>query len=87
MRPVSCALDQTAQWQLISVHSGSQASLDTSILYFSRLVLGVQLVLAGVQLPSRYLFTQVYTRFLFCPTSGSHGTCPATIPIRQNMEI
>lgn len=37
---------------------GSQAGLDTSILYFSRLVLGVQLVLAGVQLPSRYLKTQ-----------------------------
>lgn len=37
---------------------GSQASLDTSILYFSRLVLGVQLVLAGVQLPSRYLKKQ-----------------------------
>lgn len=39
-------------------YSGSQESLDTIILYFSRLVLGVQLVLAGVQLPSRYLKTQ-----------------------------
>ncbi|KAF2454491.1 Sodium/hydrogen exchanger family-domain-containing protein [Lineolata rhizophorae] len=29
--------------------------LDTITLYFSRLVLGVQLVIAGVQLPSRYL--------------------------------
>jgi NhaP-type Na+/H+ or K+/H+ antiporter len=29
--------------------------LETITLYFSRLVLGVQLVLAGVQLPSRYL--------------------------------
>lgn len=29
--------------------------LETIILYFSRLVLGVQLVLAGVQLPSKYL--------------------------------
>lgn len=33
----------------------SQANLDAVTLYFSRLVLGVQLVLAGVQLPSRYL--------------------------------
>lgn len=41
-----------------SCRRGSQAALDTSILYFSRLVLGVQLVLAGVQLPSRYLKTQ-----------------------------
>jgi NhaP-type Na+/H+ or K+/H+ antiporter len=35
---------------------GSQADLDNVTLYFSRLVLGVQLVLAGVQLPSCYLF-------------------------------
>lgn len=34
---------------------GSQANLDTITLYFTRLVLGVQLVLAGVQLPSKYL--------------------------------
>ncbi|MCJ1430621.1 hypothetical protein MMC29_008539, partial [Sticta canariensis] len=34
---------------------GSQQSLDTITLYFTRLVLGVQLVLAGVQLPSKYL--------------------------------
>ncbi|CAN8103365.1 unnamed protein product [Discula destructiva] len=39
-------------------YTGSQASLNTSTLYFSRLVLGVQLVLAGVQLPSRYLRNQ-----------------------------
>lgn len=38
--------------------SGSQENLDYVTLYFSRLVLGVQLVLAGVQLPSRYLKTQ-----------------------------
>ncbi|KAK7746928.1 hypothetical protein SLS53_002116 [Cytospora paraplurivora] len=38
--------------------SGSQENLDYVILYFSRLVLGVQLVLAGVQLPSQYLKTQ-----------------------------
>ncbi|KAI9685951.1 MAG: hypothetical protein M1820_010711 [Bogoriella megaspora] len=35
--------------------SGSQANLDTITLYFTRLVLGVQLVIAGIQLPSRYL--------------------------------
>ncbi|CAJ2511555.1 Uu.00g071800.m01.CDS01 [Anthostomella pinea] len=33
----------------------SQEDLNTITLYFTRLVLGVQLVLAGVQLPSRYL--------------------------------
>ena len=33
----------------------SQANVDSITLYFSRLVLGVQLVLAGIQLPSRYL--------------------------------
>ncbi|RMZ91179.1 hypothetical protein DV736_g1575, partial [Chaetothyriales sp. CBS 134916] len=32
---------------------GSQENLETITLYFTRLVLGVQLVLAGVQLPSR----------------------------------
>lgn len=36
-------------------YAGSQANVDAITLYFSRLVLGVQLVLAGVQLPSRYL--------------------------------
>ncbi|KAF7859610.1 hypothetical protein EAF04_008689 [Stromatinia cepivora] len=36
-------------------YTGSVANLNTATLYFSRLVLGVQLVLAGVQLPSRYL--------------------------------
>jgi sodium/hydrogen antiporter len=34
---------------------GSENNLSYITLYFSRLVLGVQLVLAGVQLPSRYL--------------------------------
>ncbi|OJJ44150.1 hypothetical protein ASPZODRAFT_2113383 [Penicilliopsis zonata CBS 506.65] len=34
---------------------GSQQNLETITLYFARLVLGVQLVLAGVQLPKRYL--------------------------------
>lgn len=37
---------------------GSEENLDYITLYFSRLVLGVQLVLAGVQLPSRYLYTE-----------------------------
>ncbi|KAK0613814.1 Na/H antiporter [Immersiella caudata] len=35
--------------------SDNPAHVDLITLYFSRLVLGVQLVLAGVQLPSRYL--------------------------------
>ncbi|KAL8720324.1 MAG: hypothetical protein Q9225_002786 [Loekoesia sp. 1 TL-2023] len=34
---------------------GSEKNLETITLYFSRLVLGVQLVIAGVQLPSKYL--------------------------------
>ena len=34
---------------------GNPETLNTITLYFSRLVLGVQLVLAGVQLPSKYL--------------------------------
>jgi NhaP-type Na+/H+ or K+/H+ antiporter len=33
-------------------------TLETITLYFTRLVLGVQLVLAGVQLPSKYLKTE-----------------------------
>lgn len=37
---------------------GLQENLDYITLYFSRLVLGVQLVIAGVQLPSRYLYTE-----------------------------
>ena len=37
---------------------GSQETLASITLYFTRLVLGVQLVLAGVQLPSRYLLKQ-----------------------------
>ncbi|KEF51273.1 uncharacterized protein A1O9_12623 [Exophiala aquamarina CBS 119918] len=37
---------------------GIQENLDYITLYFSRLVLGVQLVIAGVQLPSRYLYTE-----------------------------
>ena len=38
--------------------NGSEENLETITLYFSRLVLGVQLVLAGVQLPSKYLWTE-----------------------------
>jgi sodium/hydrogen antiporter len=37
---------------------GDEEALGKITLYFSRLVLGVQLVLAGVQLPSRYLITE-----------------------------
>ncbi|OTB04288.1 hypothetical protein M426DRAFT_320876 [Hypoxylon sp. CI-4A] len=36
-------------------YAGSEENLNAVTLYFTRLVLGVQLVLAGVQLPSRYL--------------------------------
>ncbi len=36
----------------------SQENLDYITLYFTRLVLGVQLVLAGVQLPKKYLWTE-----------------------------
>ena len=36
--------------------NGSQEELAAITLYFTRLVLGVQLVLAGVQLPSKYLY-------------------------------
>ena len=42
VRPLKYALDEPE-------------TLDTITLYFSRLVLGVQLVIAGIQLPSRYL--------------------------------
>jgi NhaP-type Na+/H+ or K+/H+ antiporter len=35
--------------------NGNDIDLETITLYFTRLVLGVQLVLAGVQLPSKYL--------------------------------
>ena len=35
--------------------NNNEVDLETVTLYFSRLVLGVQLVLAGVQLPSKYL--------------------------------
>ncbi|SMQ47763.1 unnamed protein product [Zymoseptoria tritici ST99CH_3D7] len=38
--------------------NGNEIDLETITLYFTRLVLGVQLVLAGVQLPSRYLRTE-----------------------------
>lgn len=39
-------------------YAGSQDNLETITLYFTRLVLGVQLVLAGVQLPSKYLLIE-----------------------------
>lgn len=37
---------------------GDELNLASITLYFSRLVLGVQLVLAGIQLPSKYLKTE-----------------------------
>lgn len=37
---------------------GNAETLETITLYFTRLVLGIQLVIAGVQLPSRYLKTE-----------------------------
>lgn len=37
---------------------GSKENLESITLYFTRLVLGVQLVIAGVQLPSKYLKTE-----------------------------
>ena len=37
---------------------GDEENLKQVTLYFTRLVLGVQLVLAGVQLPSKYLYTE-----------------------------
>ena len=37
---------------------GSQLDLNSATLYFTHLVLDVQLVLAGIQLPSRYLKTE-----------------------------
>ena len=39
--------------------SDNAEHLEIITLYFSRLVLGVQLVLAGVQLPSKYLWTEI----------------------------
>lgn len=39
-------------------------NLDSITLNFSRLVLGVQLVLAGVQLPSKYLWKECKAVFL-----------------------
>ena len=38
--------------------NGNEIDLETITLYFTRLVLGVQLVLAGVQLPNKYLWKQ-----------------------------
>lgn len=42
----------------LEIAEGSAANLDTITLYFSRLVIGVQVLLAGVQLPSRYLLLE-----------------------------
>ncbi|KAI1132233.1 Sodium/hydrogen exchanger family-domain-containing protein [Nemania abortiva] len=42
-------------WVRPMEYAGSKENLDDVTLVFTRLVLGVQLVLAGIQLPSRYL--------------------------------
>lgn len=42
----------------LSYANGNEVDLETITLYFTRLVLGVQLVLAGVQLPSKYLWKE-----------------------------
>lgn len=42
-------------WARPQEYAGSPENLDDVTLLFTRLVLGVQLVLAGIQLPSRYL--------------------------------
>ncbi|KXT18516.1 hypothetical protein AC579_2232 [Pseudocercospora musae] len=44
--------------------NNSEVDLETITLYFTRLVLGVQLVLAGVQLPSKYLWTEKKSLFI-----------------------
>ena len=44
--------------QPLSYTKGSEVDVEYITLYFSRLVLGVQLVLAGVQLPSQYFRTE-----------------------------
>lgn len=47
-----------AQCSAIDSHDACEKNLDSITLNFSRLVLGVQLVLAGVQLPSKYLYRE-----------------------------
>lgn len=56
--PTVCSLDTDSFLPLHPHRNGSQVTLDGITLAFTRLVLGVQLVLAGVQLPSRYLKVQ-----------------------------
>ncbi|KAI1428494.1 Sodium/hydrogen exchanger family-domain-containing protein [Xylaria sp. FL1777] len=46
---------QALNWVRPIEYAGSARNLEDVTLFFTRLVLGVQLVLAGVQLPSRYL--------------------------------
>ncbi|KAI3341570.1 Sodium/hydrogen exchanger family-domain-containing protein [Ustulina deusta] len=46
---------QALNWVRPIEYAGSAGNLEDVTLFFTRLVLGVQLVLAGVQLPNRYL--------------------------------
>ncbi|RWA09784.1 hypothetical protein EKO27_g5316 [Xylaria grammica] len=46
---------EALNWVRPMEYAGTTENLDNVTLFFTRLVLGVQLVLAGVQLPSRYL--------------------------------
>jgi NhaP-type Na+/H+ or K+/H+ antiporter len=55
-------------------------ALETITLYFSRLVLGVQLVIAGVQLPSKYLQTEWKSlSLLLGPGMCAMWTCTSLI--------
>ncbi len=54
---------------------GSQENLATITLYFTRLVLGVQLVLAGIQLPSKYLLKEWKSLALLLGPGISPTTC------------
>jgi sodium/hydrogen antiporter len=47
-----------ANWIRPLEYGGSEKNVEAITLAFTRLVLGVQLVLAGIQLPSRYLYTE-----------------------------
>lgn len=55
----------------------SEEDLETITLYFTRLVLGVQLVLAGVQLPSKYLWMERKSLAILIGP-GNHQVFPYT---------
>lgn len=60
--------------------NGSLTSLNSITLNFSRLVIGVQLVLTGVQLPSRYLSTEWKSLLVFLgPVLTSMWLCSSAI--------